>query len=67
VGAILRGFKGSVTRQIGALRDAPDSPIWQRNYYERIIRNEREHDALAEYILNNPAQWAADRENPAVA
>ena len=38
--------------------------LWRRNYYEHIIRNEEELDRLREYIVNNPAQWALDDENP---
>jgi len=38
--------------------------FWQRNYYERIIRNERELNAIREYIENNPARWETDDENP---
>jgi hypothetical protein len=38
--------------------------FWQRNYYEHIIRNERELKAIREYIRNNPLQWALDRDNP---
>jgi len=38
--------------------------LWQRNYYEHIIRNENEMARIREYIMNNPAQWATDRENP---
>jgi REP element-mobilizing transposase RayT len=37
--------------------------VWQRGYYERIIRNERELDAIRAYIEGNPAQWEADRES----
>jgi REP element-mobilizing transposase RayT len=40
--------------------------LWQRNYYEHIIRNENEMARIREYILNNPAQWTTDRENPFV-
>jgi putative transposase len=40
--------------------------LWQRNYYEHIIRNENEMARIQEYILNNLAQWATDRENPFV-
>jgi len=39
--------------------------LWQRNYYEHIIRNENEFNLIGEYIINNPPQWALDRENPA--
>ena len=43
----------------------PDRPgrIWQRGYYERIIRNERQLDAVRQYIENNPRRWAEDRDN----
>jgi REP element-mobilizing transposase RayT len=36
--------------------------VWQRNYYERIIRNEAEMNAIREYIANNPQQWVLDVE-----
>ena len=38
--------------------------LWQRNYYDHIVRNERDLDRVREYIANNPAQWEFDRENP---
>jgi len=38
--------------------------LWQRNYYEHIIRNEEKLNLIREYILNNPLQWQFDRENP---
>jgi len=38
--------------------------LWQRNYYEHIVRNENEMVRIREYIRNNPVQWATDRENP---
>jgi REP element-mobilizing transposase RayT len=41
--------------------------LWQRNYYEHIIRNEKSLNSTREYIINNPAQWEFDRENPASA
>jgi hypothetical protein len=43
------------------------SRLWQRNYYEHVIRDEASLDRIREYILNNPAQWAIDRENPAAS
>jgi putative transposase len=39
--------------------------LWQRNYYEHVIRDEESLNRIREYILNNPAQWASDPENPA--
>jgi len=38
--------------------------LWQRNYYEHVIRDEESLNRIREYILNNPAQWAFDLENP---
>jgi putative transposase len=65
LGAFVAGFKSVVTRRINEMRCTPGAPVWQRNYYERIIRNDREYNAIREYILNNPANWANDRENAA--
>jgi len=38
--------------------------LWQRNYYEHVIRNQRELDATRQYIVDNPVKWAEDRETP---
>ena len=40
--------------------------LWQRNYYEHVIRNESELNRAREYIVNNPMLWKSDRENPDV-
>jgi REP element-mobilizing transposase RayT len=58
VGAIVRGYKSAVTRQINSIRG--NVPVWQRNYYEHIIRDERAYHHISEYILNNPFKWEAD-------
>ncbi|NUM81539.1 transposase [bacterium] len=50
IGAIIRGFKSATTAQINRLRNTPRLPLWQRNYYEHIIRNETSYDRIAEYI-----------------
>ena len=65
LGAIVRSFKSAVSKQINESRGAPGTPIWQRNYYEHIIRNEDELRRICQYIVDNPAQWVLDRENPA--
>jgi putative transposase len=62
LGSFIAGFKSSVTKRI---RDElNETGIWQRNYYERIIRNEKELDAIYRYIESNPLNWAKDDENP---
>ncbi len=38
--------------------------LWQRNYYEHVIRNENELIRIREYIMNNPLKWSLDLENP---
>jgi REP element-mobilizing transposase RayT len=58
------GFKGSATRRINALRDTPGSRVWQRNYYERVIRDEEEFNRVRSYIDDNPRRWAEDEYNP---
>lgn len=62
IGAIVRGYKSSVTKQINLLR-AFDTPIklWQRNYHDHIIRNEQSYQRISEYIKNNPAKWDDDK------
>jgi REP element-mobilizing transposase RayT len=55
LGAIVGNFKSVVTRRINRIRGTPGVPVWQRNYYERVIRNERELAAIRKYIRDNPA------------
>jgi len=59
IGAIVRGYKSSVTKQLGLL--GFDGKLWQRNYYEHIIRNEYSYQRISEYIINNPAKWSEDK------
>jgi len=39
--------------------------LWQRNYFEHVIRNEQSLNRIRQYIVDNPARWGFDRENPA--
>ena len=52
--SLMAGFKSSVTTKINKLRDTPGKPVWQRDYYERIIRNEKELGRIKKYIIENP-------------
>ncbi|MEX2598097.1 MAG: transposase [Dehalococcoidia bacterium] len=61
---VIRGFKSFSAQRINSLRGSSGSPVWQRNYYERIIRNEAELRGVREYIAANPAGWESDIENP---
>ena len=60
---IVRGFKTFSSRRINESRGTPGTPVWQRNYYEHIIRNDESLDRIREYIANNPMQWEWDVEN----
>ena len=62
VGSIVRGFKIGVSEWFRKNKDM--SAIWQRNYYEHIIRNETELNQIRQYIRDNPAAWLEDDENP---
>lgn len=58
--SFVAGFKSSVTKQINQLRNTPHYPVWQRNYYEHIIRNDDELNRIRQYIINNPLNWQLD-------
>ena len=61
---IIRSFKAITTKNINQIRNSPGLPVWQRNYYEHIIRNEYKMTRIREYIQNNPLKWELDEENP---
>jgi REP element-mobilizing transposase RayT len=65
LGQLVGHFKFQITKEINQIRDAGYAKVLQRDYYEHIMRNEREWNAIAEYICNNPANWNADLDNPA--
>jgi putative transposase len=64
LGRILGAFKTRSTKLMNEFRQTPGSPIWQRNYYERIIRNETELNRIGDYIVSNPSNWIDDENNP---
>ena len=69
LGQIIGAFKSITTHEYITGVDEKDwarfdKRLWQRNYYEHIIRNDREMDASWRYIEANPAMWATDNENP---
>jgi REP element-mobilizing transposase RayT len=59
IGSIVKGFKIGVTKWFR--NNAVDETIWQRNYYEHIIRNAQTYQTISEYIINNPAKWIDDK------
>jgi putative transposase len=64
LGRLLGAFKTVSTKQINMLRNTPGRIIWQRNYYEHVIRNQKSYEQIAEYIYQNPLFWHQDQENP---
>jgi REP element-mobilizing transposase RayT len=64
LGAIIGQFKSRATKRIWKFPDYKETPIWQRNYYEHIIRNETDLQNKTNYIESNPLLWEQDGENP---
>lgn len=62
---IIRGFKAFSARRINEFRESSGTTLWQRNYYDHIIRNDADYNRIAEYIANNPQRWAEDSLHPA--
>ena len=64
LGQLVGAFKTVSAKLVNTTLGTPGRSLWQRNFYDRIIRNERELDRVREYIRNNPLQWELDEENP---
>jgi len=62
---IIGWFKMNSAKQINELRGTPGKTVWQRNYYEHVIRNEESLNRIREYIAYNSTRWVFDGENPA--
>jgi putative transposase len=60
---IVRSYKSAVTLRINYARRSDNDPVWQRNYYEHVIRDERDMQAKWDYIEGNPILWDDDDEN----
>jgi putative transposase len=63
LGAIVRSYKAAVTRRLCDRNDAVDGMVWQRGYYDRVIRDEQELDATRRYIEANPLRETEGRDN----
>jgi putative transposase len=64
LGRLIGAFKTVSCKAINQIRGMPQGIVWQRNYYEHIIRGERDLSRIREYIRRNPLAWASDPENP---
>ncbi|MFA5367512.1 MAG: transposase [Dehalococcoidia bacterium] len=61
---IIRAFKSASTKRINEMRNSCGTSIWQRNYYEHVIRNDKDLDDIRQYILDNPVCWSDDENHP---
>ena len=59
----IQAFKSAVTKPINEIRQTQGTPVWQRNYYEHIIRGEADYTRIAGYT-DNPRRWEEDSLNP---
>jgi REP element-mobilizing transposase RayT len=66
VGAMIQNFKSISAQQINRRCQLNTIKIWQRNYYEHIVRNEESLQRLRQYIQNNPLSWQEDQLHPDV-
>jgi REP element-mobilizing transposase RayT len=60
LGSIVNAFKGDVVKRVRDVSGNSSMALWQRSYYDHIVRDQDELDRIREYIRNNPAQWAED-------
>jgi len=61
---IVRALKSFSSRRINQTLNSVGTPVWQRNYYEHIVRSDGELGAIQQYIQNNPLKWEWDQDNP---
>lgn len=64
LGKVVAYFKYETTKRLNATSRTPGARLWQRNYYEHVIRDGDSLDRIGRYIADNPSRWAFDRENP---
>lgn len=62
--AVIQNFTSITSRKINQIRKTPGKKLWQRNFHDRIIRNDRELFNIRQYIIDNPLKWEVDNENP---
>ena len=63
LGQFVARFKYETTRDVNLLRYTPGVRLWQRDFYDRVIRNEKEFGAIQDYIISNPLKWSEDEFN----
>ncbi|MHB1238853.1 MAG: transposase, partial [Gallionella sp.] len=61
---VVRGFKTFSARRINEFCKTSGAPVWQRNYYGHVIRDDEDYNRIAEYVSNNPQRWMEDSLHP---
>jgi putative transposase len=64
LGQIVAYYKYQTTKLINQIRKTGGTPLWQKDYYDHIVRDEDDLNEVREYIIYNPLKWEMDRENP---
>jgi putative transposase len=67
LGSLVGAFKTVSSKKINQMRGTAGQMVWQRNYYEHVIRSESELERIRDYIYSNPQAWVSDPENPTQA
>jgi REP element-mobilizing transposase RayT len=62
--AIIGFFKFHSTKRINEIRHTPGAKVWQRGFYDHVIRDDESLNRIRNYIFTNPSRWHLDRENP---
>jgi putative transposase len=66
LGHVIRAFKSISAIEANRASGRVGQPLWQRNYYEHVIRDEDELNAVRQYVRENPLKWAEDPDNPSI-
>ena len=64
LGSLIGAFKTVAAKRVNVARGAPGRRLWQRNFYERVVRSEEDMNRIRAYIRDNPFHWERDVENP---
>ena len=64
LGRLIGAFKTVSAKRVNRICGTIGAPLWQRGFYEHVVRNEEELGRIRQYIADNPQQWELDRENP---
>ena len=60
---VIRSFKSAATKRINEIRGMPGHPVWQRNYFEHVVRDDQSLHRIREYMVTNPQRWDMDNNN----